>query len=132
MKWLCLLILAAMAMPQAGAIQKQYQPGKIISVQQKARTRVLYYLVNTPVTQDDPYYEVTVQLQGTLYVGEYTPRHAADALPEDWAAGTDVQARAEKRHLYVKGVSGQEIDFIVVKHSVASVNPSPEAAPPKN
>ncbi len=32
---------------------------KIITVEKKFHERVLYYLVNTPVTQDDPYYELS-------------------------------------------------------------------------
>ncbi len=58
-------------------------------VEKKSHERVLYYLVNTPVTQDDPYYEISLQ-QGTwLYLAEYTPRHAADSLPDEWKPGAD-------------------------------------------
>ena len=44
------------------AAEKQYETGRIITVEKKFHDRVLYYLVNTPVTQDDPYYELSLQL----------------------------------------------------------------------
>ena len=66
------------------AAEKQYEPGRIVTVEKKFHERVLYYLVNTPVTQDDPYYELSLQLGNTVFLTEYTPRHAADELPDGW------------------------------------------------
>jgi len=100
------------------AAEKLYEKGQIAEVEKKAHTGVLYYLVNTPVTQDDPYYEVSVQLKGALYLTEYTPRHAADSLPEDWKPGTEIQAKLiGKHHMSVKGPGGQELQLIVVKRT---------------
>jgi hypothetical protein len=130
MKWCLTLVLAAIAVPAVRAIERPYQPGKIISVQQKEHTRILYYLVNTPVTQDDPYYEVSVQLRDTVYITEYTPRHQEDTLPEDWTADTDIQARLDKQHLFVKRPNGFEIDLVVVKRT-AGPRKASEPTPPK-
>src|SRR6266481_5955890 len=94
------------------AAEKQYQNGRIVSVEKKSRERVLYYLVNTPVTQDDPYYEVLLQQDNWLYLSEYTPRHAADRFPDDWKPGTEVQMKlADKRHVFVKGPGGLELQL---------------------
>ncbi len=114
------LLFFVFLLPTLHAIEKQYQAGKIVDVQQKSRTRVLYYLVNTPVTQDDPYYEVSVQFRDMIYVGEYTPRHASDTLPEDWRVGSKLQARLDKHHMFVKGPGGVELDLIVIKRVSAS------------
>ncbi len=62
-----MLLLAVGLAAVAQAVEKPYQTGKIVDVQRKVETRVLYYLVNTPVTQDDPYYEVSVRLGTTVY-----------------------------------------------------------------
>ena len=130
MKWCLALVLAAMTLPAAFGVEKPYQPGKIISVQQKEHTRILYYLVNTPVTQDDPYYEVAVQLQGATYITEYTPRHQDDTLPDDWKADTGVQARVDKHHLFVKRPNGFEIDLVVVKRIAAGPEKTSAPTPP--
>jgi len=119
MKWalLCAVLIGMAAVtPTWPAAATLYQRGEIVSVEQKSRTRVLYYLVNTPVTQDDPYFEVSVKIKGTIYVGEYTPRHGGDTLPDAWTAGSEVQVRLEKRHFFVKGPGDSDIDFSVVKH----------------
>lgn len=132
MKRFVLLILAVVTVPASFAVQKLYQSGRIVSVEQKARTRVLYYLVNTPVTQDDPYYEIKVQLQDTIYLTEFTPRHADDTPPDDWTPDAAVQGRIDRRHLFLRRPSGAEIDLVVVRHSVAeAATTTQEGAPPK-
>ena len=95
-----ILLLCMVALPALAAVTNQYQKGKVVDVQQKVNTRVLYYQVNTPITQDDPYYEVSVQLGDTTYVGQFTPRHASDTLPEDLVVAADVEARIDKRHMF--------------------------------
>jgi hypothetical protein len=110
----------AVVLPSLYAIEKQYQTGKIVDVQQKSRTRVLYYLVNTPVTQDDPYYEVSVQFRDMIYVGEYAPRHSSDTLPGEWKVGSELQARLDKHHMLVKRPGGVDLDLIIVKRAPAS------------
>lgn len=111
------------------AVEKQYETGKILDVQQKARTRTLYYLVNTPVTRDDPYYELTVQVRDTVYVAEYTPRHSPDTLPDDWRTGTEIQLKADKRHLLVKRPGEAQADLVIVKHMPAASWKAPPTGP---
>jgi hypothetical protein len=125
------LALAA-ALPALYAVEKEYQPGVILKVEKEAHTRVLYYLVNTPVTQDDPYYEVSIRFKNQIYVGEYTPRHAVDTPPEEWQTGSTVQARLEKHHMFVKGPGGTDWKLVIVKRTpVQEEKDSPEPVPLK-
>src|ERR1700676_1913748 len=71
MKYYLLLVLAAVALPALQAAEKLNQSGKSLDIQQETRTRVLYYQVDTPVTKADPYFEVSVQVGDTIYVGDY-------------------------------------------------------------
>lgn len=117
---------------RAARVEKPYQTVEIVKVEGKAHTRVLYYLVNTPVAQDDPYFEVSIRFRDGIYVGQYTPRHAADALSEEWKAGAEVQARLEKHNLYVKGPGGADWRLVIVRHMAAPVETdSPGPAPAK-
>jgi hypothetical protein len=75
------------------AAEKQFEAGRILTVEKKFHERVLYYLVNTPVTQDDPYCEISLQLGDTIYWTEFTPRHAADEFPDGWQKEADVQIK---------------------------------------
>jgi hypothetical protein len=126
------VLALASVLPGLHAVEKQYQTARIVKVEQKAHTRVLYYLVNTPVTQDDPYFELSVQFRDVIYVGQYTPRHAADALPEEWKAGAEVQARLEKHNIYLKGPGGADWRLVVVRHMAAPAETgSPGPVPAK-
>ena len=62
MKRCAIAILLVLSLSSLCAAEKQFEPARIVSVEKKFYERVLYYLVNTPVTQDDPYYETSVKL----------------------------------------------------------------------
>jgi hypothetical protein len=130
MKRSLILLFCMLALPALAAVTNQYQKGKVVDVQQKVNMRVLYYQVNTPITQDDPYYEVSVQLGDTTYVGQFTPRHVSDTLPEDLVVTADVEARIDKRHMFLKRPSGIEMDLPIVKKFPSKpVTDSKAAAP---
>jgi hypothetical protein len=116
------LLVAVLFLPlNLLAAESPYQTGKIVDIQRKTRSRILYYQVNTPVTQDDPYYEISVQLKDVVYTGDYAPRHAADTLPEDWKAGADLRIRLEKHSMFLQRPEGRELQFTLVKHKAAPV-----------
>jgi hypothetical protein len=108
------------------AAKKPYVEGTIVEVQQKATTRVLYYQVDTPITQDDPYYEISVRIKETIYFGRYTPIHSRDTLPEEWTVGSPVEARIDGHHLVLKKPGGTEMSFAFSKRPV--VKPEPGSA----
>jgi hypothetical protein len=122
MKFCFVLLLAVASLPGLHAAEKQlYLTGKIVDIQQKTKTRILYYQVDTPVTKDDPYFEVSVQVKDTIYVGDYTPRHAADALPEEWnVPQTEVRLRMDKHYMYLMRPAGTELQFMIVKRMTAA------------
>ncbi len=98
------------------AAEKQYEAGRIVTVEKKFHERVLYYLVNTPITQDDPYYEVTLRLGNLVLLSEFTPRHAADDLPDGWTDNAQVQIKVtDRHHLWVKRDGGVELQLLLVK-----------------
>lgn len=128
--WLAVILSSCAAY----AAEKQFAPGRIVTVEKKFHERVLYYLVNTPITQDDPYYELSLQLGTVLYLTEYTPRHAADELPDGWKDDANVLIKiTDKRHVLVKQEGGTELQLLVLKRTPAATQPtSPKSAPPAN
>lgn len=108
------------------AVENSFQAGEILDVQQKTRSIILYYLVNSPVSREEPYFEVSVQLKSTIYLGQYTPRHGAETLPDDWKPGGAVEARVEGHHLILQTPESTELKFLIVKHF--EVAPKPAAA----
>jgi len=106
---LCCAVLASDATPQ-------YQKGKLVSLEQKKRSRVLYYQVNTPVTKEDPYYEIGVDANGTTYIGEYDPRHEDDTPPDSWKIGDPIEVRLEKHYIYLKQPGSGDMKLEIIKH----------------
>jgi hypothetical protein len=124
----CLILMMVVLL--GAAARRQWVEGTIVDVQEKTTTRVLYYQVDTPITRDDPYYELSVQIKDTVYFGRYTPMHSSDTLPGDWHAGSAVQARIDGRHLVVKRPGGTEMSFAFTKRPVMKPVPGGSAAAP--
>jgi hypothetical protein len=130
MKYGLVLLLTAIAIPGLHAAEKVYQTGKIVDVQQKTTARVLYYQVDTPVTKDEPYFEVSVQVKDTIYVGDYTPRHSADTLPEEWnLPQAEVRLRLEKHYMFLTRPTGTELQFVITKRIAAASAPQISESP---
>jgi len=127
------LLVFLLWVPGLYAVEKQYQTGKVVNLEQKSRTRILYYQVDTPITKDDPYYQISVQVQDTVYVGQYAPRHSADTLPGEWMVpGAEVRLRLEKHYMFLTRPEGRELQFEITKRSaVAPAQKKPEPPSPK-
>ena len=121
MKFCFVLLLAAVLVPNLHAAEKPFLTGKILDVQQKTTTRVLYYQVDTPITKDEPYFEVSVQVKDTIYVGDYTPRHASATLPDEWnVPQSEVRVRLDKHYMFLTRPAGTEVQFVIVKRMAAA------------
>ena len=118
-----------MTLCAGAATRRAYVDGTLESVEQKTTTRVLYYQVDTPITQEDPYFEVSVRIKDMVYSGRYTPMHASDALPEEWTTGATVQARIDGRHLVLKRPGGTEMSFTFTKRPVEKPPGSSDTRP---
>jgi hypothetical protein len=127
----CASLLILLLQVNLTAAEKQYESGQIVDVQQKINTRILYYIADTPVTKDEPYFEISVQSKSMQYLGKYIPRHADETLPVEWQAGAAVDMRTDAHHLYLRKYSGVEIEFALVKRtSIMKVDPkNPSPAP---
>ena len=109
------LLLMLLSVTAAAAVQPSYGPAKLVDIQRKTRQRTDLYIVNTPVGTEVPYFEITVQIDQTSYLAEYTPRHSDEQLPDTWIPGADVQARVEKHFLFLKRPDGSELKWIITK-----------------
>jgi len=125
-----LVVFTALVPLSVGAVERQYQAATVVGIQPKTNTRVLYYVVNTPITKDEPYYEISM-LKDTIYLSRCTPRHADEELPEEWNIGSTVEARVDAHHLFLKQPAGTEMELVVTKRTtVAPAQKNPEPALP--
>lgn len=110
------LLLAAGA---AEAVENGFQALTIIRAEQKTHDRLVYWVVNTPLYREEPYFEVEVRAGEVILVGDCEPRHATETLPENWKPGEIVKGRVERRSLYLRRPNGSELKFEIVKRKHA-------------
>jgi hypothetical protein len=125
--------LVGLTLPNLYAAHPLDQKGKIVEVQRKSQERLLYYLVNTPITKEEPYYEISVQVGHTRLVGDYIPRHSSETVPDEWVPNAEVAVAVEKHYFYLQRPSGGEMQLVLVKRIVAPApGKMPDAAPPQH
>ena len=99
-----LAVVLALSAVGAGAAErvKGSQPGVVLTVEKKSRTRTQYYVVNTPVGVEEPYFEAEIDSAGLVYTVEYEPKSADEVVPDGCLAGQAVKVRVDHRHLFVQ------------------------------
>jgi hypothetical protein len=101
------------------AVESGYQALTIVRAEQKTRDRVLLYLVDTPIYQEDPYFEVAVRAGDQVLVGQRDPEKKWEMLPVNWKRGATVWGRADKHHLYLQCPDGTDMRFLIVHRTKA-------------
>jgi hypothetical protein len=102
---LSLLVLSA------NAIEKDKGTAVLLTVTQKTHDRVLYYLYNTPVMQEEPYVEISLKLSNRIIVGEYIPSYSGEPTPHNWKSGESLEVRLDKHYVYLPRLNGTEVKF---------------------
>jgi hypothetical protein len=102
----------------AFAVESGFQTITIVKAEEKARDRVVYWVVDTPIYQEDPYFEVSVRAGDLLLVGQYEPEHHTEMFP-DWKPGEVVRGRVEKHFFYLRRPNGADMRFMIVKRQQA-------------
>lgn len=126
------LLTCLFLLPALHAAEKLYETGKVLHLEEKTHSRVLYYQVNTPVTREDPYFEISVQVKDTVYQGEYTPRHKGDVPPGEWMVpAAEVRIRLDKRYMFVTRPEGDELQFVITKRGAAAAPASTDSSSKK-
>src|SRR6266436_4580080 len=81
---------------------KASQPGVVLTLEKKSRSRTQYYVVNTPVGVEEPYFEAEIDSAGLVYTVEYEPKSSNEVVPDGCLAGQAVKVRVDHRHLFVQ------------------------------
>jgi len=92
----------------------------IVRAEQKTRDRVVAWVNDTPIYQEDPYFEVVVRAGDKLLEAEYEPSSQWETLPVFWKPGVEVQGRVRGHSLFLKRPNGAEIRFVILKRTAVS------------
>lgn len=101
-----------------------WQIGRIQSVKKDVANKTLYYVVNTPVTEDVTTYTVTVHVNDKLFTGFYEQDKVQDAPPPEWTETTPVWVRIEDKSMWLRGATSGEIKLTVTKSRPTTAMPS--------
>lgn len=99
------------------AVESGDLPLTIVRAEIKKRDRVVAWVVNTPIYNEDPYFEVAVRTTTTMIVAERDPQNKHEILPEYWKPGAVVLGHVDKRHLFLRRPNGTEVRFIITHRS---------------
>ena len=92
----------------------------IVRAEQKTRDRVVAWVNDTPIYQEDPYFEVVVRAGDKLLEAEYEPSSKWETLPVFWKRGVEVQGRVRGHSLFLKRPNGAEIRFVILKRTAVA------------
>lgn len=114
-------LLAALFLLSVGAGLYAVESGEltltIVRAEQKTRDRVVAWVNDTPIYQEDPHFEVAVRAGDKVLEGEYEPQSRWETLPAFWKPGVKVQGRVRGHSLFLKRPNGTEIRFVILKRT---------------
>ncbi len=94
----------------------------IVRAEEKKRDRVVAWVNDTPIYQQDPYFDVAVRAGDKVLEGEYEPSSQWETLPVFWKPGVKVQGRVRGHSLFLKRPNGVEIRFVILKRNTISAD----------
>ena len=105
-RWAPLLTVALASFLPANSVAPEKvsasRPGVMLSVEKRSHTRTQYYIVNTPIGTEEPYFEAEIDSAGFVYTAEYQPHNNDEVIPDGCLAGQAVKVRVDHRTLFVQ------------------------------
>ena len=81
--------------------------GRIADVQKSVNTKTRAWVVNTPITEDEVTYVVSVHVGDRLVVGNYQPGSEESPPPEEWTTNYPVKVLIAGDAMSVRGPTGE-------------------------
>jgi hypothetical protein len=98
-----------------------WQPGRIVDVQKDVTTKTLYWLANTPVTEDETTYTVSVHLKDKILTGVYESGRVQGPPPEEWVKDRAVNLQIDGDTMYLRAPTGSSFKLKIVKRKTAAM-----------
>jgi hypothetical protein len=112
----CVLLgWAAMA-----AAQTAWQYARIVDVRKSVNTRTKAWVVNTPITEDEVTYTISVQVADRIIFGTFDLTPEESAPPEEWTTNYPVKIQVAADRLFVRGPTG-EVRFHISRRKVGKM-----------
>src|SRR6266576_4575156 len=106
MKRFSAVVLFALTCLLAVAAQAPWQYGRIEDVSKSVNTRTKAWVVNTPITEDEISYTISVHLQDKIIVGSYELTPEESGPPEEWTTNYPVKVQLVGDRIYLRAPTG--------------------------
>lgn len=118
-----LVIATLLLAPRLWSGSDEWQLGRIVDVQKNVTTKTLYWIVNTPITQDETNYTVSVHVKDKILIGWYELGRSNSAPPQEWVKDRPVQVQIDGHTMYLKKPDGDELKLHIEKRQAAPMLP---------
>jgi hypothetical protein len=112
-----LLVLALTCLPVVAA-DSPWQYGRIVDVNKSVTTKTRAWVVNTPITEDEISYTVSVHWQDKIIVGTYELTAEESAPPQEWTTNYPVKLQLVGDRIYLRAPTG-ELRLHVIRRTSA-------------
>jgi len=117
-------LLCTLAAASLFAANPGWQAARIVSVSQSTETKSTVWVVNTPLTEEQTLYVITVHVRDKIVTGSYSPGENHAAPPSDWTKDHPVQAQIVGDYLYLRSSPTDE-----VRARISKTKPAPPVRP---
>jgi len=120
MKRLWSILLMALACVPWVSAQTLWQYGRIVDVNKSVNTRTKAWVVNTPITEDETTYTISVHVQDKIMIGTYELTPEESAPPEEWTTNYPLKVQTVGNRLYLRSPTG-DVTLHVVRRKNAKL-----------
>jgi hypothetical protein len=105
------------------ASDSPWQYARIEDVSKSVNTRTKAWVVNTPITEDEISYTISVHLQDKIIVGTYQLTPEDSAPPEEWTTNYPLRIQLVGDRLYLRAPTGDLTLHVVRRKNAKLMTP---------
>ena len=113
------IVIACSVVALLVAATAEWQNGRIVDVRKSVNTKTLYWVVNTPITQDETTFTISVHLKNQILTGSYDLSKQYGPPPEDWVKDRAVKVQIDEDTMYLQAAGGSTYKLHINKRKAA-------------
>jgi hypothetical protein len=112
-----ILLLTIVCVPMVAA-QGPWLYGRIVDVRKSVNTKTKAWVVNTPISEDEISYTISVHIQDKILVGSFDLTPEESAPPPEWTTNYPVKVQVVADRLFVRAPTG-DLRLRIVQRNIA-------------
>jgi hypothetical protein len=112
-------LLSLLFFVSAWAADPAWQPGRIVEVTHRTDTKSKIWVVNTPLTQEEEVYTITVHVRDRILSGSYVGGATHVPPPGGWQKDRPVEVQIVGDYLYVRSSPSDQVRARISKNKSA-------------